>query len=86
MMSGHTREDLIDTVWAAMDDRNDLDVSMRDLAEAAIDAIGASEMLTALKWAEAALAPFSKEPAEKSGISLLRAAIAKADPPEDAKP
>lgn len=39
----------------------------------------APEMLAALKWAESALAPFSKEPAEKSGMSLIRAAIAKAE-------
>jgi len=39
----------------------------------------APEMLTALKWAESAIAPFSKEPAEKSGIMLVRAAIAKAE-------
>lgn len=39
----------------------------------------APDLLAAAKWAEAALAPFSKDPAEKSGISLLRAAIAKAE-------
>lgn len=38
----------------------------------------APDLLTACEWAERALAPFSKEPAEKSGIALLRAAIAKA--------
>ena len=30
----------------------------------------------ALVWAERALAPFSKEPAEKSGINLIREALA----------
>lgn len=48
-------------------------------AEANARLIAASpELLAACRWAESALAPFSKEPAEKSGISLLRAAIAKA--------
>ena len=37
-----------------------------------------AELLKACIWAEKALAPFSKEPAEKSGISILRAAIARA--------
>lgn len=41
--------------------------------------VAAPEMLAALKWAESALAPFSKEPAEKSGMALIRAAIAKAE-------
>ena len=36
------------------------------------------ELLEALEWAERALAPFSKEPAEKSGMAKIRAAIAKA--------
>lgn len=35
-------------------------------------------LVDACKWAEAALAPFSKEPAEKSGISKLRAALKQA--------
>ena len=39
----------------------------------------APDMLAALKWAESAIAPFSKEPAEKSGMSLIRRAIAKAE-------
>lgn len=39
----------------------------------------APDMLTALKWAESALAPFSKAPAEKSGIAMIRKAIAKAE-------
>jgi hypothetical protein len=39
------------------------------------------DLVKALKWAEAALAPFSKEPAEKSGINMMRAALAKASPP-----
>lgn len=34
-----------------------------------------AQMLDAMVWAEAALAPFSKEPADKCGISKLRAAI-----------
>ncbi len=38
----------------------------------------APDLLTACIWAEAALAPFSKDPAEKSGIKMLRAAIARA--------
>ncbi len=38
----------------------------------------APDLLAACRWAESALAPFSKDPAEKSGIALLRAAIAKA--------
>ena len=38
----------------------------------------APELLTALIWAEAAIAPFSKDPQEKSGINMARAAIAKA--------
>jgi len=38
----------------------------------------APDLLKVAIWAEAALAPFSKEPAEKSGIANLRAAIAKA--------
>lgn len=38
----------------------------------------APDLLGALIWAEAALAPFSKEPAEKSGINLIRAAISRA--------
>lgn len=38
----------------------------------------APELLEALEWAERALAPFSKEPAEKSGMALIRAAILKA--------
>lgn len=37
-----------------------------------------AEMLAAMVWAEKALAPYSKEPAEKSGISSLRSAISKA--------
>jgi len=37
------REDLIDMAWQAIDDRNDLDVSLRQLAEAAVDAIAAPE-------------------------------------------
>ncbi|MDJ0513109.1 MAG: hypothetical protein QNJ62_06665 [Methyloceanibacter sp.] len=37
----------------------------------------APELLEALEWAERALAPFSKEPAEKSGMALIRAAILK---------
>lgn len=41
--------------------------------------VAAPDMLAACKWAEAVLAPFSKEPAEKAGINLLRAAIAKAE-------
>lgn len=38
----------------------------------------APELLEAAVWAEAALAPFSKEPSERSGIALLRTAISKA--------
>lgn len=37
------------------------------------------ELLAALKWAERALAPFSTEPAEKSGITMIRNAIKKAE-------
>lgn len=40
----------------------------------------APDMFAALVWAERALAPFSKEPAEKSGINMIRAALAKASP------
>lgn len=36
------------------------------------------DLYDACKWAESALAPFSKEPAERSGIAMLRAALAKA--------
>lgn len=39
----------------------------------------APDLLEMAKWAEAAIAPFSKDPAEKSGIARLRAAIAKAE-------
>lgn len=39
----------------------------------------APDLLEMAIWAEAAIAPFSKEPEEKSGISRLRAAIAKAE-------
>lgn len=38
----------------------------------------APDLLKALIWAEAAIAPFSKDPQEKSGILMVRAAIAKA--------
>jgi len=37
------------------------------------------DLLEAAKWAEAAISPFSKDPAGKSGIAKLRAAIAKAE-------
>jgi len=37
-----------------------------------------ADLLAACMWAESALAPFSKSPAEKSGIANLRLAIAKA--------
>lgn len=37
------------------------------------------EMIEALKWAEAALAPFSTEPCAKSGMAMIRSAIAKAE-------
>lgn len=43
----------------------------------------APDLLEALKWAERALAPFSKDPAEKSGMNLIRTALAKAQPPSD---
>ena len=43
------RENLIDMAWQAMDDRNDVDVSLRDLAEAAVDATAAPDLLAALK-------------------------------------
>lgn len=36
------------------------------------------ELLEMAIWAEAAIAPFSKDPQERSGISRLRAAISKA--------
>lgn len=36
-------------------------------------------LLEMAKWAESAIAPFSKEPAEKSGIARLREAIAQAE-------
>jgi len=39
----------------------------------------APELLEMAKWSESAIAPFSKDPAEKSGITRLRAAIAKAE-------
>jgi hypothetical protein len=42
-------------------------------------ASAAPDLLEALVWAEAVLAPFSTSPAEKSGINLIRAAIAKAN-------
>ncbi len=41
--------------------------------------VAAPDLYAALRWAEAALAPFSKEPAEKSGMTLIRNALAKAD-------
>jgi hypothetical protein len=40
--------------------------------------VAAPELLEACKWADRALAPFSKDPAEKSGIAMIRNAIAKA--------
>jgi hypothetical protein len=40
----------------------------------------APDLLAALQWAERALAPFSKEPAEQSGMAMIRAAIAKVNP------
>jgi hypothetical protein len=40
----------------------------------------ANEMQAALEWAERALAPFSTEPAEQSGMAKIRAALAKARP------
>lgn len=50
------------------------------LAEKLIHAYNTQdELLAAAKWAEKALAPFYKEPAEKSGISKLRKAIANAE-------
>lgn len=49
-----------------------------DMSAAADLFCAADDLLEAAIWAEAALAPFSKDPAEKSGISRLRAAIAKA--------
>lgn len=51
----------------------------RQLADLTLWA-AAPDLYAACVWAEGALAPFSKEPAEKSGISLLRAALAKANP------
>ncbi|WP_343518126.1 hypothetical protein [Sphingomonas sp.] len=38
----------------------------------------APDLLAACRWAESALAPFSKDPQKKSGMALLRAALAKA--------
>ncbi len=58
----------------------DADGTMVKVSRQAIDETLAeyAALLTACAWAEAALSPFSKSPAEKSGISLLRAAIAAA--------
>lgn len=39
----------------------------------------ARDLFEACKWAEAALAPFSKDPAEQSGMALIRAALTKAE-------
>ena len=39
----------------------------------------APDLLEMAKWAESAIAPFSKDPAEQSGIARLRAAIARAE-------
>lgn len=52
----------------------------REIAVANARLIAAApDLLEMAKWAESAIAPFSKEPAEKSGITRLRAAIAKAE-------
>jgi hypothetical protein len=55
-----------------------LECSLEESAANARLIAAAPELLEMAKWAEAAIAPFSREPAEKSGISRLRAAIAKA--------
>jgi hypothetical protein len=58
---------------SVVDKKNDLE------AEANAHLISAApELLEMAIWAERVLAPFSKDPAEKSGISRLRAVIAKA--------
>ncbi|MDH3376199.1 MAG: hypothetical protein OEQ39_04425 [Gammaproteobacteria bacterium] len=38
------REALIERAWDAMDNRNDVDVGLVDLAEAAVDALGVVEL------------------------------------------
>ena len=39
MSNGFTREALVDAIEEAIDNRNDVDVSLRDFAEAAVDAL-----------------------------------------------
>jgi hypothetical protein len=71
-----------DFVSAAIRGRRDFgapDTAVTQWANARLIA-AAPDLLAAAIWAEAALAPFSHEPSEKSGISMLRAAIAKATP------
>jgi len=57
------------------DERTNVDIECK--ANAKLIA-AAPDLLEMTIWAEAALSPFSKNPAERSGISKLRAAIAKA--------
>jgi hypothetical protein len=51
---------------------NETGLTPRQLADQRVD------LLAACIWAEGALAPFSSDPAPKSGINMLRAAIANA--------
>jgi len=57
-MAGHTpdHEDLVDLIWEAIDNRNDIDVSLRDFAIASVDALppvykAAPDLLSALEAA-----------------------------------
>jgi hypothetical protein len=75
------RQESSDNVLATMDDGGHPDLELVPYAEQLANArlfAAASDLLTACIWAEAAIAPFSKSPTEKSGISMLRAAIANA--------
>lgn len=77
-----TRDDLIDLVWQAIDDRNDVDVGLHDFAKAAADAIDAAGLAIVPKVAtegmlmafnHAAVNPFP-EGGNGSGINAAIAA------------
>lgn len=67
----------IAVAYAAWDGGSGCHLEIENDADARLIA-AAPELYAALVWAEATIAPFSREPAEKSGINMVRAALAKA--------